>query len=51
MGGLLILQVILGILNVVFSIPMIIAILHNVVALLLLLSLIMLIHKTFRTPA
>ena len=49
-GGLLIAQVTLGILNVLLSIPMVVAILHNAVALLLLLSLIALAHKIFRTP-
>ncbi|MEO1885509.1 MAG: COX15/CtaA family protein [Methylococcales bacterium] len=49
-SGLLIAQVTLGILNVVLSIPMTIAVLHNVVALLLLLSIIALIHKVFRAP-
>jgi cytochrome c oxidase assembly protein subunit 15 len=49
-GGLLIVQVTLGILNVLLSIPMVVAVLHNAVALLLLLSLIALAHKIFRTP-
>jgi cytochrome c oxidase assembly protein subunit 15 len=49
-GSLLIVQVTLGILNVLLSIPMAIAVLHNAVALLLLLSLIALAHKIFRTP-
>jgi len=49
-GGLLIVQITLGILNVLLSIPMIVAVLHNAVALLLLLSLIALAHKIFRTP-
>ncbi|SMM97741.1 Heme A synthase, cytochrome oxidase biogenesis protein Cox15-CtaA [uncultured Candidatus Thioglobus sp.] len=49
-GGLLITQVILGILNVLFSIPMPIAVGHNAIALLLLLSLIALIHKTSASP-
>jgi cytochrome c oxidase assembly protein subunit 15 len=49
-GGLLIAQVTLGILNVLLSIPMVVAVLHNAVALLLLLSLITLAHKIFRTP-
>ncbi|WP_066045948.1 COX15/CtaA family protein [Bathymodiolus septemdierum thioautotrophic gill symbiont] len=44
-GGLLTTQVILGILNVLFSIPMAIAVMHNVVALLLLLSILALLHK------
>jgi cytochrome c oxidase assembly protein subunit 15 len=42
-GSLLAIQIILGILNVVWSIPMAIATLHNTVALLLLLSIITLI--------
>ncbi|SMN02446.1 Heme A synthase, cytochrome oxidase biogenesis protein Cox15-CtaA [uncultured Candidatus Thioglobus sp.] len=46
----LVTQVILGILNVLFSIPMPIAVLHNAIALLLLLSLIALIHKISNTP-
>lgn len=50
-GGLLIVQVILGILNVVLSIPMFVAVLHNAVALLLLLSLVALAHKLFKIPA
>jgi len=50
-GGLLIAQVTLGILNVMLSIPMVIAVLHNAVALLLLLSLIALTHKIFKTSA
>ncbi len=45
-GGLLTTQVTLGIFNVLFSIPMAIATLHNVVALLLLLSVLALLHKT-----
>ena len=49
-GGLLIVQITLGILNVLLSIPMVVAVLHNAVALLLLLSLIALAHKIFRTP-
>ncbi|SFV81846.1 Heme A synthase, cytochrome oxidase biogenesis protein Cox15-CtaA [hydrothermal vent metagenome] len=49
-GGLLIVQVTLGILNVLLSIPMVVAVLHNAVALLLLLSLIALAHKIFRAP-
>ncbi|WP_428086804.1 COX15/CtaA family protein [Candidatus Thioglobus sp.] len=47
-GGLLALQVTLGILNVLLSLPMIIAVLHNVVALLLLLSVLNIIHKVFK---
>jgi len=50
-GNLLAIQVTLGILNVVLSIPMTIATLHNAVALLLLLSIIALIHKVFKTPS
>lgn len=49
-ASLLVVQVILGILNVILSIPMAIAVLHNVVALLLLLSLLILMHKISRTP-
>ncbi len=49
-GGLLIVQITLGILNVVLSLPMSIAVLHNAVALVLLLSIVALIHKVFRTP-
>lgn len=47
-GGLLMLQITLGILNVMFSIPMAIAVLHNAVALLLLLSILALLHKITR---
>ena len=47
-GSLLAIQATLGILNVVLSIPMVIATLHNAVALLLLLSVIALIHKVLR---
>jgi cytochrome c oxidase assembly protein subunit 15 len=50
-GGLLVVQVTLGILNVLLSIPMAVAVLHNAVALLLLLSLVTLVHKLFKTPA
>ena len=50
-GGLLIVQITLGILNVLLSIPMIVAVLHNAVALLLLLSLVALVHKMFKVPA
>lgn len=45
---LLIMQLILGIINVLHSLPMVVAVLHNVVALLLLLSIIALIHKSFK---
>ncbi len=38
-------QVVLGIMNVVLSLPMLVAVLHNAVALGLLLSLIGLLHK------
>ena len=41
-------QVILGILNVVFSLPMLVAVLHNAVALGLLLSLLGLAHKVYK---
>ena len=46
--GLLIAQVLLGILNVMLSLPMMIAVLHNAVALLLLLSIVILIHRVFK---
>ena len=49
-GGLLIVQVTLGILNVLLSLPMAVAVLHNAIALLLLLSIVVLIHKVFRAP-
>lgn len=49
-GALLILQLILGVLNLVLSLPMSIAVLHNGVALLLLLSIIALIHKSYQKP-
>lgn len=49
-AGLLVVQVALGILNVILSIPMTIAVLHNAVALLLLFSLVVLMHKTSRMP-
>ena len=49
-GSLLAMQITLGILNVMLSIPMVIATLHNTVALLLLLSVITLIHKVFKPP-
>lgn len=48
-SGLLIAQVSLGILNIILSLPMVIAVLHNAVALLLLLSLVSLIHKIFKS--
>lgn len=48
-GGLLVTQISLGILNVVLSLPMTLAVLHNAVALLLLLSIIGLIHKIFKS--
>ena len=47
-GSLLTIQISLGILNVILSLPISIAVLHNGVALLLLLSLVSLIHKTFK---
>jgi len=50
-GGLLATQVTLGILNVLLSIPMAIAVLHNTVALLLLLSILALLHKVVKMPA
>lgn len=49
-SGLLTAQITLGILNVLLSIPIAIAILHNAVALLLLLSVLALLHKVIRTP-
>lgn len=49
-GVLLVTQVILGILNVLLSIPIVIAVLHNAVALLLLLSIVALGHKAFKIP-
>jgi cytochrome c oxidase assembly protein subunit 15 len=45
---LLMMQIALGITNVLQSLPMTIAVLHNVVGLLLLLSVVSLIHKTFK---
>jgi len=48
-AGLLITQISLGILNVILSLPMALAVLHNAVALLLLLSIISLIHKIFKS--
>ena len=47
-GGLLAIQISLGILNIVLSLPITIAVLHNGVALLLLLSIISLAHKIFK---
>jgi len=47
-GSLLIVQITLGILNVLLSLPIVVAVLHNAVALLLLLSIVALIHKVFR---
>jgi cytochrome c oxidase assembly protein subunit 15 len=47
---LLALQVALGVINVVMSLPMFAAVMHNVVALGLLLSLISLAHKIFKNP-
>ncbi|RUM83798.1 MAG: heme A synthase [Candidatus Thioglobus sp.] len=47
-GSLLMVQVTLGILNVLLSLPIVVAVLHNAVALLLLLSIVALIHKVFR---
>lgn len=49
MAGLLIMQIALGVLNVLFSIPMLIAVLHNAVALMLLLSLVGLVHKVYKS--
>jgi cytochrome c oxidase assembly protein subunit 15 len=48
-SALLFAQVSLGILNVILSLPMVIAVLHNAVALLLLLGIIGLIHKVFKS--
>ncbi|ABL01835.1 cytochrome oxidase assembly [Candidatus Ruthia magnifica str. Cm (Calyptogena magnifica)] len=47
---LLTIQITLGIFNVVLLLPIIIAVLHNIVALLLLLSIVKLVHKTFKVP-
>ena len=47
---LLVAQVVLGIMNVVLSLPMLVAVLHNAVALGLLLSLIGLLHKIVNNP-
>ena len=44
-------QVVLGVLNVLWSLPMAIAVLHNAIALLLLISIVMLIHKVFKVPS
>ncbi len=43
-------QVTLGILNLVLSLPIIIAVLHNIMALLLLLSVVKLVHRAFKVP-
>ena len=48
--ALLAVQVALGVINVVMSLPMFAAVMHNVVALLLLLSLVSLAHKVFNNP-
>ena len=48
--ALLVTQVVLGIMNVVLSLPMLVAVLHNAVALGLLLSLIGLLHKIVNNP-
>ncbi len=48
--ALLVTQVFLGILNVVSSLPMLVAVLHNAIALGLLLSLIGLLHKIVNNP-
>ena len=48
--ALLVAQVVLGIMNVVLSLPMLVAVLHNTVALGLLLSLIGLLHKIVNNP-
>ena len=48
--ALLVAQVVLGIMNVVLSLPMLVAVLHNAVALGLLLSLIGLLHKIVNSP-
>ncbi|SFV88489.1 Heme A synthase, cytochrome oxidase biogenesis protein Cox15-CtaA [hydrothermal vent metagenome] len=50
-SGLLAIQVTLGVVNVLFSIPMAIATLHNIGALLLLLSVLALLHKVIKVPA
>jgi cytochrome c oxidase assembly protein subunit 15 len=49
--GLLLAQLTLGILNVVMALPIMVAVMHNLVALLLLLSVLTLIHKSFRKEA
>jgi cytochrome c oxidase assembly protein subunit 15 len=48
MGVFMVLQVSLGIMNVVLSIPMAIAVMHNAIALMLLLSMVALIHTIFK---
>ena len=48
--ALLAVQVALGVINVVMSLPMFAAVLHNVVALFLLLNLVSLAHKVFNNP-
>ena len=48
--ALLAVQVALGVVNVVMSLPMFAAVMHNVVALFLLLSLVSLAHKVFNNP-
>ena len=48
--ALLAVQVALGVINVVMSLPMFAAVMHNVVALFLLLSLVSLAHKVFNNP-
>jgi len=50
-SALLTLQITLGIVNVLYSLPMLVAVLHNAVALLLLLSVIGLVHKILQKPA
>lgn len=47
-GSLLAIQISLGVLNIVLSLPIAVAVLHNGVALLLLLSFISLVHKIFK---
>ncbi len=47
-GGLLSVQIALGVFNVLFSLPLSVAVLHNLVALLLMLSLVALTHQVFR---
>jgi len=48
--ALLVTQIVLGIMNVVLSLPMLVAVLHNAFALGLLLSLISLLHKIVNNP-